>query len=183
MPPSQFISTAPRLKLADLVMITSTAPVVETLGPVTALAPGGVVTHTERWSAFRGVRVERWTDEELDRVVKPLVGASGHGVRLWRAGDPLATEGTAAPTTLVVQELLSALQLQIRVDFRRFCLGEVGVLLVDGRLVGVGFNAEQEIAGLDLLPFGEVALVDETGDPSDNVDLVNCRHAADEISG
>jgi glutathione synthase/RimK-type ligase-like ATP-grasp enzyme len=39
-------------------------------------------------------------------VVKPLVGASGHGVRLWRAGAPLATEGTAAPTTLVVQELL-----------------------------------------------------------------------------
>ena len=84
---------------------------------------------------------------------------------------------------LIAHQLLAALQLQIGVDFRRFCLGEVGVLLVDGRLVGVGFNAKQEIAGFDLLSFGEVALVDETRDPSENVDLVNCRHAADEISG
>ena len=41
-----------------------------------------------------------------EAVVKPLVGASGHGVRLVRSGDPLATEGAAPSTMLVVQELL-----------------------------------------------------------------------------
>src|SRR5262249_35810852 len=83
---------------------------------------------------------------------------------------------------LIAHELLAALQLQIGVDFCRFCLGEVGGLLVNSRLVGVGFNAKQQIAGFDLLPFGEVALVDETRDSSDNVNLINCHHAADEIS-
>jgi hypothetical protein len=46
----------------------------ETLGPLTTLAPGESLTHTERWTAFRGVRIERWDDEELDRVLSPLVG-------------------------------------------------------------------------------------------------------------
>jgi hypothetical protein len=47
----------------------------ETLGPLVTLAPGESLTHTERWSAYRGVRVERWDDDELDRVIRPLVGA------------------------------------------------------------------------------------------------------------
>jgi hypothetical protein len=47
----------------------------ETLGPVVTLAPGESLTHTERWSAYRGVRVERWDDAELDRVIRPLIGA------------------------------------------------------------------------------------------------------------
>jgi hypothetical protein len=47
----------------------------ETLGPLTTLQPGESLTHTERWSAHRGVRVERWTDEELDRALLPLIGA------------------------------------------------------------------------------------------------------------
>ena len=46
----------------------------ETLGPLTRLAPGETVTHTEYWSAHRGVEVRHWTDEELDRVIAPLVG-------------------------------------------------------------------------------------------------------------
>lgn len=45
----------------------------ETLGPVTRLQAGETVTHTERWSAHRGVSVTRWDDEELDRVMAPLV--------------------------------------------------------------------------------------------------------------
>ncbi len=45
----------------------------ETLGPLTRLAPGETVTHTEHWSAHRGVKVRRWTDADLDRVVRPLI--------------------------------------------------------------------------------------------------------------
>jgi len=45
----------------------------ETLGPMTTLEPGEALTHVERWSAFRGVRVERWDDAELDSVVRPRV--------------------------------------------------------------------------------------------------------------
>jgi len=45
----------------------------ETLGPLETLAPGESVTHVERWSAFRGVHVERWDDAELDAVLPPRV--------------------------------------------------------------------------------------------------------------
>ncbi|MCX6628671.1 MAG: hypothetical protein NTW28_13705 [Candidatus Solibacter sp.] len=45
----------------------------ETLGPLTTLAPGESVSHTERWTAHRDVRLSAWTDEELDAVVLPLV--------------------------------------------------------------------------------------------------------------
>jgi hypothetical protein len=41
----------------------------ETLGPVVTLGPGESVTHTEVWSAHRGVLIEEWTDAELDRVI------------------------------------------------------------------------------------------------------------------
>jgi glutathione synthase/RimK-type ligase-like ATP-grasp enzyme len=42
-------------------------------------------------------------------VVKPLVGASGHAVRLLRAGDPSTLEGASAashPDGMIVQEFL-----------------------------------------------------------------------------
>lgn len=45
----------------------------ETLGPLTTLAPGESVSHTERWTAHRDVELRTWTDEELDAVVLPLV--------------------------------------------------------------------------------------------------------------
>ena len=45
----------------------------ETLGPMTRLAPGESVTHTERWSLHGGVRMEKWTDEELDSVISVLL--------------------------------------------------------------------------------------------------------------
>jgi hypothetical protein len=47
----------------------------ETLGPVTVLEPGQAATHTERWTAFKGVHIERWEDAELDRVLAPLIAA------------------------------------------------------------------------------------------------------------
>jgi hypothetical protein len=46
----------------------------ETLGPLTHLAPGQSVTHTENWSLHRGVRIAEWSDRELDAVVGPLIG-------------------------------------------------------------------------------------------------------------
>jgi len=46
----------------------------ETLGPLTHLAPGESVSHTERWSAHRNVQLTTWDDAELDQVLLPLVG-------------------------------------------------------------------------------------------------------------
>jgi hypothetical protein len=46
----------------------------ETLGPVTTLAPGESVKHTEEWSAHRPVLIPKWTDEELDRALGGIVG-------------------------------------------------------------------------------------------------------------
>src|SRR5262249_11831747 len=45
----------------------------ETLGPLVMLQPGQSVTHIEQGSAHRGVRIEEWSDAELDRVIAPLV--------------------------------------------------------------------------------------------------------------
>ena len=44
----------------------------ETLGPLTVLAPGASVAHTERWSAHPSIALQTWTDEELDAIVAPL---------------------------------------------------------------------------------------------------------------
>ena len=41
----------------------------ETLGPLTRLAPGQSVSHIERWSAHRNVPITTWSDEELDDQV------------------------------------------------------------------------------------------------------------------
>jgi hypothetical protein len=45
----------------------------ETLGPLTKLAPGKSVNHTERWTMHKNIHIREWTDAELDRVVLPLV--------------------------------------------------------------------------------------------------------------
>jgi len=45
----------------------------ETLGPLTRLAPGESLQHLERWSLHRNVKIAKWTDAELDRVLTPLV--------------------------------------------------------------------------------------------------------------
>jgi hypothetical protein len=46
---------------------------IETLGPMTKIAPAGTVTHVERWSLHKGVSIPVFNDTELDRVVAPLV--------------------------------------------------------------------------------------------------------------
>jgi len=45
----------------------------ETLGPMTKLAPGASVEHTERWTLHKNVHIREWDDAELDRVLLPLV--------------------------------------------------------------------------------------------------------------
>jgi len=45
----------------------------ETLGPLTRLKPGERLEHAERWSLHKGVEMRQWTDEEIDRVVAPLL--------------------------------------------------------------------------------------------------------------
>lgn len=48
----------------------------ETLGPLNKLAPGATAEHTERWSLYKGVKLESADDEAIDRVVLPRVRES-----------------------------------------------------------------------------------------------------------
>ena len=45
----------------------------ETLGPIARLARGAAVTHVESWTLHRNVKIGKWEDAELDRVLLPLV--------------------------------------------------------------------------------------------------------------
>lgn len=50
---------------------------VETLGPMTKLLPGQTVELVEDWGLFRKAKVGELTDDELDRVLLPMVKAVG----------------------------------------------------------------------------------------------------------
>jgi hypothetical protein len=45
----------------------------ETLGPLTKVQPGRTVEQVEHWGLYRNLALSDWTDEELDRVLLPLV--------------------------------------------------------------------------------------------------------------
>jgi hypothetical protein len=45
----------------------------ETLGPLTRLSPGASLEHIERWTLHRGIELREYTDDELDRIVAPLL--------------------------------------------------------------------------------------------------------------
>lgn len=45
----------------------------ETFGPIVKLAPGESVELVENWSLHSGVKIEHWTDAELDAVLLPLL--------------------------------------------------------------------------------------------------------------
>jgi hypothetical protein len=49
----------------------------ETLGPLTKVAPGQTVEQVEHWGLYRKVTLRAWDDEELDRVLLPLVRTVG----------------------------------------------------------------------------------------------------------
>lgn len=46
----------------------------ETLGPLVRLASGESTTHTEHWYLYRGLQIEEWTDEALDRALGSVIG-------------------------------------------------------------------------------------------------------------
>jgi hypothetical protein len=48
----------------------------ETMGPLTRLAPGGTLEHVERWSLHKKIDIRTWTDAALDRALLPLLGFS-----------------------------------------------------------------------------------------------------------
>jgi hypothetical protein len=48
---------------------------VETLGPMTKVAPGQTVELMEHWGLFRNVNVAELADQELDRVILPLISS------------------------------------------------------------------------------------------------------------
>jgi hypothetical protein len=52
---------------------------IETLGPLTKVAPGQTIEQIEHWALYRNVTVSNWTDDELDQVVLPLVRSLGSG--------------------------------------------------------------------------------------------------------
>ena len=45
----------------------------ETLGPLQKVQPGAVVEHRETWRLLSNVRLSAWTEQELDRVLAPLL--------------------------------------------------------------------------------------------------------------
>jgi len=47
---------------------------IETLGPITKVAPGATLEHIEHWSLHAGITIPEWTDAALDAVLLPLLG-------------------------------------------------------------------------------------------------------------
>jgi len=50
---------------------------IETLGPLTKVLPGQTVEHVEHWGLYHDVVLGEWNDDELDRVLLPLVRSVG----------------------------------------------------------------------------------------------------------
>jgi hypothetical protein len=44
----------------------------ETLGPLTDLAPGATVEHVEKWSLYAGIQMAEMSEGEIKRVIQPL---------------------------------------------------------------------------------------------------------------
>jgi len=49
---------------------------IETLGPMTKVAPGKTVEHVEHWSLHHNVKLSEFTDAAIDQVMLPLLQAS-----------------------------------------------------------------------------------------------------------
>jgi hypothetical protein len=51
---------------------------IETLGPLTKVLPAHTAEHVERWTLFRDVKPVEMTDDQLNRVLRPLLQRSGN---------------------------------------------------------------------------------------------------------
>lgn len=49
----------------------------ETLGPLVYLEPGDSTTHVERWYLFEGVRCDLSDEDDIERMLRPLLGQAG----------------------------------------------------------------------------------------------------------
>jgi hypothetical protein len=45
----------------------------ETLGPLVDLVPGAAIEHLERWSLYRNIRLASLGEDEIERVIQPLL--------------------------------------------------------------------------------------------------------------
>jgi hypothetical protein len=45
----------------------------ETLGEMTNLSPGASVQHVEHWSLHKNVKIPAWTEDQIDKVLLPLI--------------------------------------------------------------------------------------------------------------
>ena len=50
---------------------------IETLGPMTKVAPGKTVEHVEHWSLHRNVKLSEFTDAAIEQALLPLLQAQG----------------------------------------------------------------------------------------------------------
>ena len=50
---------------------------IETLGPMTKVAPGKSVEHVEHWSLHRNIKLSEFTDVAIDQALLPLLQAQG----------------------------------------------------------------------------------------------------------
>jgi len=50
---------------------------IETLGPMTKVAPSKTVEHVEHWSLYRNVKLSEFTDAAIDQALLPLLQTSG----------------------------------------------------------------------------------------------------------
>jgi hypothetical protein len=47
----------------------------ETLGPLQTVEPGAFAEHVEHWSLHRNIAIAKFSDNELDETVLPLLQA------------------------------------------------------------------------------------------------------------
>ena len=77
---------------------------------------------------------------EIDfRLVEHRLRCQHIGLRCCLVGRPLVDRGLR--DVLLADKFLAALQLQSGIDFCGLCLGKVGALLLDRRLVGCLFDS------------------------------------------
>ena len=107
--------------------------------------------------------INRRNDARVAKVDLSLqersLGLQGCGFRRQLLGLTVVKIGLG--DGLMREQFLSTIELHAGIVGGRFRGRDVGFLLLDLRLVRIGFDREQEIASLDVLPLGEMPLEQE----------------------